>query len=316
MNIIKQKNYYIDKKTKRKIKSKKIIKQIKSMKIPPKYKNVKINTNKNAKIMAIGTDNKGRNQYIYNKNFIENQKIKKFNNQIILGKYINRIKKDIKENINSNKPIYDKDKIISIVLFLIFNCNFRVGNHEYKIKNNTYGTTTLNKNHLIFKKNEVEIKFIGKKNVENKSIIKNKKMIHILKELCYYNRNEEYIFYYLEKDKLYPIHSTHINNYLKKFDDRLTVKMIRTWNANKILLQSLVKLDKPNSNKEIKKNLIKANKMVSLKLHNTPNVCKKNYIDNNFCKLYENNNKLFFEYVDLYYKQPDKFLYKLLQLNI
>ena len=87
------------------------------------------------------------------RNLQKNKKFKKFNNLLIFGKHINsEIKKEIKNNLNSNKPFYNKDKIISIVLYLIDKCNFRVGNNEYKLKYNTYGTTTLQKDHIIFKK--------------------------------------------------------------------------------------------------------------------------------------------------------------------
>ena len=306
--------WYINKKTKKKIKSKKILNHIKSLKIPPNYTNVKINHNINDKILAIGLDKAGRKQYIYNKKFIEKQKIKKFNNLLIFGKHINKIRNSVKENLKNNKPIHNKDKIISIVLYLIDNCNFRVGNNEYKLKYNTYGTTTLNKNHIIFKNNEVEIKFIGKKHVENKSTIKDKNMINLLNSLCMYNKNNDYLFYYLENKKLIPINSNHINNYLKKYDDRLSVKMFRTWNGNTILLKKLIKLNKPNSKKEIKKNIIFANKCVANSLHNTPFVSKKSYVNNMIYDLYVNNNSLFYRYVNLYYKNNiDKFFYKLLE---
>ena len=319
MNIIRKtknkKKIYFDKKTRKKVKSKKIIEQINSMNIPPNYNNVQINTNKNAKIFAIGIDKAGRKQYIYNKKFIEKQKIKKFNDLLIFGKYLQKIRKEIKYNINSKKHFYNKDKIISIALYLIDNCNFRVGNNEYKNKYNTYGTTTLKNDHIIFKKNEVEIKFIGKKHVENKSIIKDKNIINLLNNLCIYNKNKEYLFYYLDKNKLYPISSLHINQFIKKYDDRLTVKMFRTWNGNTILLKKLLEYKKPKNNKEIKKNIIESNKFVANCLHNTPFVSKKSYINNIIYNMYVNENDLFYRYVRLYYKNNiDLFFYKLLQL--
>ena len=46
--------------------------------IAPAYDDVKINLNKNAKILAIGYDNKMRPQYIYNKKFVEKMKKKSF----------------------------------------------------------------------------------------------------------------------------------------------------------------------------------------------------------------------------------------------
>ena len=79
--------------------------------------------------------------------------------------------------------------------------------------------------------------------------------IHIRRyyNLCIYNKNKEYLFYYLEKNKLNPITSIHINQFIKKYDDRLSVKMFRTWNGNTILLKTLLKLKKPMNKKEIKK---------------------------------------------------------------
>ena len=73
-------NYYIRKiKTKRRNKytheykdkngksvSKKILKPYLNIYIAPAYDNVKINKNLNAKVLAIGYDEKGRSQYIYN----------------------------------------------------------------------------------------------------------------------------------------------------------------------------------------------------------------------------------------------------------
>jgi DNA topoisomerase IB len=40
--------------------------------IPPAYENVKIYIKKSSKVLAIGTDSKGRKQYIYNKDFVKN----------------------------------------------------------------------------------------------------------------------------------------------------------------------------------------------------------------------------------------------------
>ena len=52
----------------------KSIKQVKvDFYIAPAYDNVKINMNKNAKVLAIGYDDKNRPQYIYNQNQIKNQ---------------------------------------------------------------------------------------------------------------------------------------------------------------------------------------------------------------------------------------------------
>ena len=138
--------------------------------------------------MAIGIDTKNRKQYIYNKLFTEQQKHVKFDNLNIFGKKIKRIRRDILQSLlkcsNNNDFITNKQCVISLILYLIDKCNFRVGCEKYKELYNSYGVTTLNSSHLKFNKNNVVIEFIGKKGVLNKAYVKNKIVCDLLKKIC------------------------------------------------------------------------------------------------------------------------------------
>ena len=127
--------------------------------IPPAYNHVKISLNKNAKVRAIGYDLKCRPQYIYNKSHIEKQSDKKFNHMKIIGKKFPKIIKQINKDLNLSGDV--KDKQIALILKLIMECHFRVGNDKYLKDNKSHGTTTLKKKHLTFNNNSVIIDFIG-----------------------------------------------------------------------------------------------------------------------------------------------------------
>ena len=88
--------------------------------IPPAYKDVKINLNKDAKILAIGLDDKGRSQYVYNKKYTKSQSDKKFDSMIDFGKHFKKINKKINEDLYSVKD--SKEKQIAIILKLIIKC--------------------------------------------------------------------------------------------------------------------------------------------------------------------------------------------------
>ena len=60
----------------------------------PKYKKVRISKKKNSKIQAICRDEKNRKQYIYNKKFVTEQQEIKFQDLIIFGKKIKRIRRE------------------------------------------------------------------------------------------------------------------------------------------------------------------------------------------------------------------------------
>lgn len=301
MDIIRKTNssgnfYYINKRSKKKIKNLNILKHIKSLKIPPAYKNVEISSNIDNKVQAIGIDSKDRPQYIYNKEYIEQQSEIKFEDLIIFGKKIKRIRKDILSNIkqcsSDNSKIQNKECLISLVLFFIDRCNFRVGNEKYKKLYNSYGVTTLNKQHFEFLKNYLKIQFIGKKGVLNQSKIDNKDVIKIMDKLCQFDF--EYIFSYKDnKGQIFRITEKHINDFLKKYNKNLTVKMFRTWSANYMLVREILDHPLPNNSKEAIKYIREIIKKAAGKMHHSNNVSKKSYM----------NNKI----IDLYLEDPMKF---------
>ena len=287
-------------KDKKRIKDKRTLKRINSLRIPPGYSKIKISKKANSKVQAIGIDSLGRSQYIYNPKFVEEQQQIKFEDLINFGKKIKRIRKEYRQHLESDRPIYDKNKVISMVLFLLDVCKFRVGTEEYKKKYNTYGATTIGTEHILFNNEEVEISFIGKKSVKNTSTIKNKEVIKMLEKLCKINEGKEYLFYYADDrtGNIYNINAGHINSYLKKYHKNLTPKMFRTWNGNSILLKYLIGKGKPQTDREIRKNLREGIKRVAEGLHNTMAVSKKSYCNSEIYTTYLNDNEKFWEFIE------------------
>ena len=244
----------------------------KGLYIPPAYDNVKINLCKSEKVLAIGYDNKMRPQYIYNKKFKQEQSIKKFNHMYEFGLKF----KEINKKINSDLYSYgeSKEKQIAMILKLIMDCNFRVGNEKYCKENNSFGVTTLQKKHIKVIKNKIVIDFNGKKNVRNTCKIKNKKIIKTLKEKKRTLNNEDSIFTYRIGKKYHKIKSKDVNEYLKQFGD-FSAKNFRTWGANIEFINNVLKMcDKefPKKTNEVKKTLNDCVKNVADKLHNTAGV--------------------------------------------
>ncbi len=293
---------YIDKKTKLVIRDPKIIERIKSLKIPPNYKRVVISRSSRNKIQAIGVDSKNRKQYIYNPKFIEKQKTIKFHDLILFGKFIKKIRVDINKIIRDTasgvEPLLSKKSLIALILFLVDNCHFRVGCEKYKLLYKTYGVTTLNKSHFKILNNAIKIEFIGKKGVLNKSRVGRHDVCKILQELCVKNTGN-YLFYSKEennnnsKSKKIRITEKHVNNYLKKYDPKISVKMFRTWKANYILLKEILEYPFPKTKEESEKNIREIVKSAAKKLHHTKNVSKKSYMNNKIMDLYISDNKKF-----------------------
>ena len=214
---------------------------------------------------------------IYNPNFISKQNSAKFKKIKDSIKYFSRLKREIKKDISSNSI----NKICAIIITLILDCGFRIGNKKYEINNNSYGLTTLKKEHIFIENNFIKIDFIGKKKVRNTAICKSKDIYNFFFDRLDNIRDEEYIFKYNDK----CITSNDVNKYLynfyKKFNLKITTKDLRTLNANTLFMK-FFKLN-INSENPIKKSI----EDTAIKLHNTYAVCKKNYIDPEIIKMAE-----------------------------
>ena len=278
IKTIKNKKYtynYYDKRG-NKINKKSISKYLNNIYIPPAYNNVMINKNKDSKVLAIGIDKKGRKQYIYNKKSIIKNSKNKFKNLINFGKNYKKIINKINKDINSNK----KEKLIALILKIIIECNFRIGNEKYVKDNKSYGVSTLKNNHLSIYNNKITIDFIGKKGVRNICEVKDNIIVKNLKTLK--KNNNKRLFTYKNNN----ITSLDVNNYLKELGN-FTTKNFRTWSANIHLIKELLK---KNSNiKECIEN-------VAYKLHHTPSICKKNYLDPKLINLYIKNKNKFIDF--------------------
>ena len=290
-------NYNFFDKRNNPIKDKKTIDDaLEGLYLPPAYDDVKINLNKKAKVLAIGHDNKNRAQYVYNKKFTEKMKKQKFYNLYLFGLQYKRISTDINKNLKLDPN--EKPKQVAMILKLIMDCDFRVGNDEYLKQNNSYGVSTLKNKHILINKDKVTIDFIGKKSVRNTCDVNNKTIKKHLKTKKKTLKNNARIFTYKRDDTTakFNVHSTDVNSYIKQFGD-FSSKDFRTWSANVKLIKYLLNSDSSDVNKDVKECVQK----VADKLHHTPEVCKKNY--------------LFTELIEFYLKDKNKFM-KFFKTNI
>ena len=256
---------------------KKLIDYISQNYIPPAYKDVHINLRVREDIYAIGTDNKGRKQYLYRKKHTENSNKQKFKKLLQFGKIYPSLKRDISKLLQM--PNNSKDHEIGMVLKLMIDCNFRVGNDIYQKENKSFGTTTLQGRHIQKTKTGVSITFTGKKGVENTAKVKDHRLIRSLKKLK------------SSRKKVFSIDSTEVNLYLKKYGD-FTSKDIRTWQANILFIRNVCKFH--NASSKPKDTIKQASEKTAESLHHTPSISKKSYI--------------FKELVDAYLANPVKFI--------
>lgn len=287
--------------------------RIKKLGIPPAWTNVWISQNPDSPIQAIGTDQKGRKQYRYNQNHINQSQIEKF---IRLYKFIKKIPKlDKILNEDYLLPFYQKNKIISIMLNIVKDYHLRVGKEIYVKQNKSFGIASLRKKHVKIINDIVYLRFKGKSNQILHFTIKNPIYVNAIKMLMKLDGDNlfQYIIYENEIPKILTISDNDLNKYIKKnMGKEFTIKDFRTYSANLYFIKALISETKKKSPKNrtiIKKNIVNAFKSTAKKLRHTGAVSKKSYVMTYAVELYQNNPELF-------KNNPNKLLSKILKLYI
>lgn len=296
--------------------TKKDLDRIKKLKIPPAWTNLWVARDSESNIQAIGTDAKGRKQYRYHHVHIELAEKDKFIRLNNFIKDIPKLNKILAQD--SLKPMYDKHRIISIMLQMVQDYHMRVGKEIYAKKNRSYGISSLRKKHVKIGNGVIYLKFKGKSNQRLHYTINNEYYIKSIKMLMKLDGDK--LFQYASTDqngveKIMSISDRDLNLYIQEnMGIDYSIKDFRTYGANYHFIRSLLKETQrrtPNDRKAIKKNIINAFKSTARQLKHTKSISKKSYVMNFALELYQNNPELFVEHKN---EDPNDFLIILLKM--
>ena len=202
-------------------------------------------------------------------------------------------------NLNNKQLNSDFNNLDKIRYQKVSNLNNNNDNNNNN--NNNNNNTIKDSNNTIKDSNNkskvLQVKFVGKKGVINEDIINDPNMVNILNKIK--NNQKQYLFMYPTQDGAnHLVSNEQISQALQKYHPDLTPKMIRTWRANTHLLEKLRKDHKEKNvelgklyNKQKNKYIKLCCDHVSNKLHNTPAITKKSYLDNLLIQKIENEPK-------------------------
>lgn len=307
-----------------------LVKRLSTIYIPPAYKDIVVAKSINNKIQAIGTDARGRRQYVYNTIYTKKRNDRKYEDIMELAKHIGLIEKDNekllkeivkKEVLNWNLP----DDYIPIIVYMLRTYHFRIGNERYANDNHSYGITTMRAEHIKWdssKPNKFTIEFIGKKGILNSFSDDNAiiaKLMHKLIEGSKRKGHGGFLFKYTHDGIIHFITPEHIQGFFQsKYHAYITPKMFRTWYGNYhllVCLRNLFNAGKLKTRlKQYEKNEIikECSEHVSSKLNNTPTVSKQSYIDNKILELVMKNPYRFASNIPNDSEGQHKYLYKII----
>lgn len=282
------------------------IKHLNSLTIPPAWREVKIAESKTAKVQATGVDAAGRQQSIYHPSFRARQEKAKFQRILKFAERLPSMRRQIEKDLARQK--FRKEKVLALIVKLMDEAYFRVGNETYAREHQTYGITTIRRKHLSLRTDSVTFDFIGKSGQAHHKKISDRRIARLLRQLDELPGYE--VFQYIdEHGKTHKITSRDVNDYIKThMGEIFTAKDFRTWGGT-LLATTELAAELPESNEtKRKKRVTRCVKSVARRLGNTPAVTRGSYIDPRVISAYMDSNSLTTIRETVSHMKPKKYL--------
>ena len=263
------------------------LERIRSLVIPPAWRHVRISPAASTSIQAVGMDTTCRIQYLYHPKFSERQQRKKFEKIIRFGEYLPKFRAVTNEHISLDG--FPREKVLAVMMRLINSLYIRVGTEKSARHYRTYGITTLQNKHLEIKRGgQLVFEFVGKSHIKHRKVLVDEELAAVMKELKLLGGVRKLFHYVDENGKPKPIKPGDLNRYIKEATaPDFSSKDFRTWGGTLLAAVALAELGRPEDEREIKKNVVKAIKTVAEQLGNTPTVCRGSYVHPAVLSAYE-----------------------------
>jgi DNA topoisomerase-1 len=260
----------------RAVSDRKQLDRINAMKIPPAWRDVHIAATTRPAIQAWGFDVKGRKQYRYHERAVAAREQRKYYRVRRLARDLPRIRETLYSEIANGKDL-TRERVAAAVVRLISKGFFRVGSERYARENHTFGISSLLKRHVHVEKNAIIFDFKGKANKQQKHVVVDRSLATVMRAMLASPGTR--LFRYTDGTKWKNLSERDVNDYVRHLTSvRYTAKDFRTWGGTVRVATVLSDLGAPANDREAKKNVVLAIRLVSAELGNTPAICRASYV--------------------------------------
>lgn len=250
--------------------------RIRALVIPPAWSDVWICPDPRGHLQATGRDARGRKQYRYHPKWRQVRDETKYHRMIGFAQTLPAIRRRTAEHLKL--PGLPRDKVLAAVVQLLEKTLIRVGNDEYARTNRSFGLTTLRDGHVEVNGTKVRFAFRGKSGVEHEIALTDRRLARVVKR-CRDLPGYDLFQYMDDNGSRQAIASDDVNAYLKEITGQdMTSKDFRTWAGTVLAAQLLREFEAYVSEREAKRNIVRAVETVARRLGNTKAVCRKCYI--------------------------------------
>ncbi|MGP4046937.1 DNA topoisomerase IB [Streptomyces sp. 2A115] len=262
--------------------------RLRELVIPPAWQDVWICPWPNGHLQATGTDSAGRRQYLYHRKFREQQEAAKHDHVLEVARALPGLRSQVAEDLATRG--LSRDRVLACAVRLLDLGFFRVGNESYVRDHETYGLTTLLKEHAACRRGEVCLTYPAKYAKEQSRALVDGPAYRALCSPLRRSGGGPRLFVYWEGRAWHEVRAEHLNAYLRDHSGTdITAKDFRTWHGT-VLAAVALAVSAPvsvESRTARKRAVTRAVQEVSGYLGNTPAVCRASYINPRVVELFE-----------------------------
>ena len=257
--------------------------RIRDLVIPPAWTDVWISPYPNGHIQAVGTDDAGRRQYLYHAAWTQDRSKAKHERVQQLVPRLPDFRKAVNQDLRRSG--LTRDRVIAVALRMLDVGLFRTGGEEYEQEHGTHGVTTLHRDHVTVRGQDLHFLFPAKSGVERQADVTDPPLAVAIRALKRSNAPGERLLQYRDSTGWHEVTGAEVNEAIKTLTGAdFTVKDLRTWAATvtaaAALAEKAIRDDHPSPSKTaVATTEREVIRLVSEQLGNTPAVARRSYVD-------------------------------------
>ena len=250
--------------------------RIAALGIPPAWTGVRISPGASTKLQAFGFDKKGRKQYRYHPDWTQQQAAAKFHRLEAFAQRLPHFRAVTSEHLA--RPEFCREKVLALVSRLMSEGRFRVGGDRYARENQSFGLSTLRREHLAISEACLTFAYRGKHGVAQTQVVCDVGLAKLMRELAELP-GARLFKVPSEEGPPVPVTSRDINAYIKTImGPDFSSKDFRTWAGTLLAARILASYGPCANERETKRTLVRCTEDVAKALGNTPAIARSSYI--------------------------------------
>lgn len=265
-----------------------VLERIAELGIPPAWREVWICMDPHGHLQATGFDDAGRKQYLYHERWRAHRDRQKFDSMVDFGSRLPRLRRRVSRDLrltssttNGALPFSEltRERVTACAVRLLDVGFFRIGSEDYAESNDSYGLSTMLREHVTIGDGELIFDFPAKSGKRRVQEVTDEQALVVIAALKR-RRSGEQLLACRNGRGWRDVHADDVNAYIKAAAGAdFSAKDFRTWNATVLAAVELGGMRAQAKKISEKRAVSTAIKTVAAYLGNTPAVCRASYVD-------------------------------------